>query len=506
MHPGPLEPLMPLRLNEFADVGLTRELLDVLLEEHERRSIPALRRLWEYYRNPREERGAGHACQLAQMAGLPARLRGMRDSGADDRGSALEVVIENDIGWRIDALVDFVFGVTPAIESTASDPALRRTIESAMNAMLEASGGVRLLQDAALLGSVHGWVDLLLDAGEVLSHGTRRGGVDEQAVIDTARRLRVVIVEAPRAVPLLDSGDYRRLNAFVIRSRQETTDVEREGWTRGMLDRLRGAEASCSRRRAVDVLEVWSARHRAVFVDGRKVVSEPNRMGVLPIVHVQNGAQPFAYSGTSDVEPLIPLQDELNTRLSDRAHRVTMQSFNMYLMKGLELSGRPTVGPGQVWSTDNPDASVQAFGGDAASPSEDKHIEQVREALDKTSGVSPVVLGIIRERLGHLSSENALRITLMGVINRTQRKRAAYGGGVERLCELALTALDVAGVLRTKPEERRVRLKWTDPLPVDETDRLRNAAMKRELGVPADVVLRELGYDPSTLNTNTTGV
>ncbi len=39
---------------------------------------------------------------------------------------------------------------------------------------------------------------------------------------------------------------------------------------------------------------------------------------------------PLSYEGLSDVEPLIPLQDELNTRLSDRANRVTYQAFNMF--------------------------------------------------------------------------------------------------------------------------------------------------------------------------------
>ena len=61
--------------------------------------------------------------------------------------------------------------------------------------------------------------------------------------------------------------------------------------------------------------------------------------GFLPVVHIQNVAQPYYYEGQSDVEPLIPLQDELNTRLSDRANRITFQSFKMYLAKGIENAG-----------------------------------------------------------------------------------------------------------------------------------------------------------------------
>ena len=84
------------------------------------------------------------------------------------------------------------------------------------------------------------------------------------------------------------------------------------------------------------------------------------------------GDEALRYEGQSEVEPLIPLQDELNTRLSDRANRVTMQSFKMYLAKGLDGfadGSAPVVGPGRVWTTDNPDASMQTFGGDSSSPS-----------------------------------------------------------------------------------------------------------------------------------------
>jgi hypothetical protein len=158
------------------------------------------------------------------------------------------------------------------------------------------------------------------------------------------------------------------------------------------------------------------------------------------------------------------LQDELNTRLSDRACRVTMQSFNMYLAKGIEGFDRVPVGPGQVWSTDNPDAEVTAFGGDASSPSEDAHIEQVREAMDKVSAVPPLAGGVVRARIGNLSSANALRITLMSLLAKTARKRLAYGRGITEVNTLILRVLDAAGVLRTSASDRATEVRWPDPL------------------------------------------
>ena len=83
---------------------------------------------------------------------------------------------------------------------------------------------------------------------------------------------------------------------------------------------------------------------------------------------MQNMSQPFRFEGLGEVEPLVPLQDELNTRLSDRASRVTMQTFKMYLARGIDGFDATAVGPGQIWSTDNLDASIEGFGGERRQP------------------------------------------------------------------------------------------------------------------------------------------
>ncbi|MEO1235566.1 MAG: phage portal protein, partial [Planctomycetota bacterium] len=260
--------------------------------------------------------------------------------------------------------------------------------------------------------------------------------------------------------------------------------------------------STAPQRRVVHRTEVWTPQGYEVYVGPiasagrgrRRIAAGVNPLGRLPVVHIQNLAQPFAYEGLSDVEPLIPLQNELNTRLSDRANRVTFQSFKMYLGKGIDgFTDRP-VGPGQMWSTDNPDAAIHEFGGDAHTPSEDQHIREIREAMDKASGVSPIAAGVVGGKTGNLSSENAVRIVLLGLLARIEKKRLTYGAGIERLCELILHAADVTGVLPNTPAERRVRLDWPTPFPDSESQQLRNALAKKDLGVPESQLLAELGY------------
>ena len=184
----------------------------------------------------------------------------------------------------------------------------------------------------------------------------------------------------------------------------------------------------------------------------------------------------------------------MNTRLSDRANRITMQAFKMYLGKGIEQFIERPIAPGQMWQTDNPDASIQEFGGDADSPSEALHIQGLRDALDKTSGVSPIAAGVIRGKIGNLSSQNAVRLVLMGLLARVERKRVTYGAGLQRLCELILHAADVYGVLPNTPDERRVRVDWPDPIPENQREQIELAERKIGLGVPRQTVLNELGY------------
>jgi hypothetical protein len=451
------------------------------IARHDRHTLPRLDHLWTYYRNPilRGDGSTDAPYRQGQEDGLPERLRGKPRSSrhlADDRAGRREVVIENDIGWRVQTMVDFMFSKPVAVLSTAGDAPLRARIESVLDRALEASGGITMLQDMALLGHVFGFVDLVIRPGD---------GIDPP---------RVEVVDPRRSIPLVNPDDYRILDAYAVRTlRAPATPAERSSawWSL----RVQPTEPSPGE----EVLELFTPGRRQLFVRGRLVLDERARWtgDRLPIVHIQNISQPFEYAGQSDVEPLVPVQDELNTRLSDRANRVTMQSFKMFLAKGIDGFTNLAVGPGQLWSTDNTDATVETFGGDASSPSEDAHILEVREAMDKISGVPPLAGGVIRAKIGNLSSANALKITLMGTLAKTARKRVTYGRGLADAAALILASLDHTADLRTRPGDRGIRLEWPDPLPKDDREELAAAEAKARLGVPRERILAELGYSPT---------
>lgn len=561
--------------------------------EHERRRY---RRLWNYYQNPMlpgPGSGAGSAAKpyrQAQEWGLPPRITGMRtgidwpttESAGDCERK--EVVIENDIAWRIDTMADYLFGKPIVIDSAAPDPDRRAMLSELIRAIFAANGGVQFLQQLALLGSVYGFVDVLVtldphaaadarpcatqalgtppicgrmhdthpdgagpsdgspagdgqaihppaepapcatlasahadvhDASEVAATGpspdldslTDTGAstrsLEARSIERLARMIRFEMIEPARALPLLRPDDWRIIDVYaqVYDKPRPAESVGRRTGTRreSVWERLRrsmcrpcsGTTADSERVRVVDIItrNAW-----ARYEDDRLVAHGCNALGRLPLVHIQNVAMPFQYAGGSDVEPLIPLQDELNTRLSDRASRITLQSFRMYIGKGIDNFIDQPIGPGRMWMTDNENAEVISFGGDVSAPSEDLHIADVREALDKTSGVTPIAAGAIKGRIGRLTSAAALRITLLSLLAKNDRKRTTYGAAIAQMAELALAWLDVAGVLHTSPEERRIEIHWPSPLPENTAEKLQEAESKLRLGIERKVVLRELGY------------
>jgi len=531
---------MAFDLASFNDAAFTEDVLHYLVDGRAPHLAARRNRLWDYYRNPLLPVAGPAAAALnansrsyvqAQEVGLPARITGVVRHGGREQAAAnirrKEVVVENDIAWRVNTMVDFLFPRAVQIRSRAADPALAETIDQVIAAVLDANGGTRFLQELALLGSVYGFVDIALriPAGPAAEAPLRppastpsgASGRDERGrpgtslpsaggaagsqpatlagrrrAVEAGRRLALELIAAPRVVPVLDEDDYHRLRYWVQRYEKSTARVApaRRAWLG--LGRRRGPAPVTA-----EVVEILGPTWWQRYEDRTLVAEGPNVLGRVPVVHVQNLSLPASYEGLSDVEPLIALQDELNTRLSDRANRVTYQSFKMYLGKGIEDFLERPVGPGQMWATQNLDASIEEFGSDHGSPSEDAHIEQVRQALDKVSGVTPLAAGLIRGNVGNLSSATALKVVLSGLLAKTAKKRLTYERGLQEAFALCLAWLDRAGALRTAPEQRRVQVTWPNPLPSDEGEQLRNAQIKAQLGVPADRLLAELGYDPA---------
>ena len=132
---------------------------------------PRYRRLWTYYRNPMRvcavsSASGGSATERpyrqGQEWGLPGRITGCRGGQGLDAVGRKEVVIENDIAWRVEAMVDYLFGKPVVIESAAGDAGRREEITELLRMVLGRNGGILFLQQIALIGAVYGFVDVVV--------------------------------------------------------------------------------------------------------------------------------------------------------------------------------------------------------------------------------------------------------------------------------------------------------------------------------------------------------
>ncbi|HEY4329906.1 MAG TPA: phage portal protein [Phycisphaerae bacterium] len=517
--------LATLMLEHFGDPHLND--VEVLARLAWLRDIvsPRLERYLGYYRNPVTELAAALACGTTarfmvrpfrqyQEIGLPARITGFR-RGADGGAAATgpvdiqrkEVVIENDIAWRVDTLIDFAAARLPGITSTAPDPARRALLNLIVGQILDSGGGmggdgtVKLLQELVLQGSICGsaWVHVR-PTDELLARFSHDAS-PPPGPVDAARWLKLEVIDARRVCAW-------RGYVTILRDAPVGGVCTTDPATTGIYQRVRawfvgGSAPGGAQEFSFDLINNsrWQCYQHGVLTQ-----EAANPLGLVPWIRYENASDPAAGTrvgpagsgvvdvGMGDVEPLIGLQDELNTRLSDRANRVTMTSFQMYLGKGIDDFVKRPIGPGQMWATDNLNAGVETFGGDNAAPSEESHINEIREALDKISGVSPVAAGLVRGKLGNLTSAVALRLTLIALLARTERKRANLSRLMSDVVRIALEILNRSGVFKTAPEERAIDVNWPTALPESDMDRLAEAQTKLALGLPRQVVLTELGY------------
>jgi hypothetical protein len=220
---------MGFELGIFEDASLDASFVEWLVE----RQWPAVNRyfnrLWDYYANPMTEAvqtgaDSSRGYVQAQETGLPLRITG-RTTGEGGDIQRKEVVIENDIGWRINAMVDFLFGRPIEIKSKAAAADRRRAIEAILKAVFDGSGGAVFFQDLAVLGSVYGFVDCIVRWGGPLARrlvtGTSLGiskvtpVPDFDSVLRLAGDIGLELIDAGRALPVLEETDYKRIRYYV---------------------------------------------------------------------------------------------------------------------------------------------------------------------------------------------------------------------------------------------------------------------------------------------------
>jgi Phage portal protein, SPP1 Gp6-like/Domain of unknown function (DUF4055) len=220
----------------------------------------------------------------------------------------------------------------------------------------------------------------------------------------------------------------------------------------------------------VAVVETWTAATFRLEVGGVEVQAGPNPYGVIPFVHVPNLPGPNEFWGRSDLVDVIPLNRELDERMSDQADVIRYHADPPVVFRGVESHDSLTVGPGTVWDLPR-DADVKLLEWQGQPVAVQEHINLVLRALYETAETPRTAFG----DSGRLLSGVALETELRPLIQRTLRKRIVWSAALRRRARLIWRIAEQVGLLAPgSTAGLRPRVIWPSMMPADDAQEVRN--------------------------------
>jgi hypothetical protein len=220
----------------------------------------------------------------------------------------------------------------------------------------------------------------------------------------------------------------------------------------------------------VSVVETWTVSAFHLAVGGVEVQAGPNPYGVIPFVHVPNLPGPNEFWGRSDLVDVIPLNRELNERMSDQADVIRYHADPPVVFRGVEAHDSPTVGPGTVWDLPR-DADVKLLEWQGQPVAVQEHLNLVLRVLYETAETPRTAFG----DSGRLLSGVALETELRPLIQRTLRKRIVWSAALRRRARLIWRIAEQMGLLAPGTSAGlQPRIIWPGMMPADDAREVHN--------------------------------
>ena len=205
-----------------------------------------------------------------------------------------------------------------------------------------------------------------------------------------------------------------------------------------------------------------------------------------PIVDCQNLPSPNEYYGLADIEEdIIHLNGSLGFVLSNMARIVRHHAHPKTWAKGVQATEIKTA-VDEMIVLNSPEAELHNLEMESDLASSLALYERLKEALHEMTRIPEVAVGKL-DRTGSLSGV-ALQILYRPLTEKTEAKRRTYG---EMLTELNRRLLALGGY----GEEQWTTIHWPQLLPSDPLQERQVALIDQQLGVSADTLLSQLGYD-----------
>ena len=231
--------------------------------------------------------------------------------------------------------------------------------------------------------------------------------------------------------------------------------------------------------------EFWTNSEIVVYEGDKEVDRMENPYGFIPFVQINNFPVAGRTRGVGDLDDVIPLNVELNTKKSDISEVIDYHSAPITLVYGAKI-GNLEKGANKVWGGLPKDAKVENLGLQGDLTASANYIAETKTAMCEIAGIPETVLG------GASAISNtsgvALQYINLPLIERTRIKRNCSTAGLKTVNEYILFIAMYYGLIE-KPEDISMRdfvsneVTLPDTLPKDELMELQKIQQEMTLGI-----------------------
>lgn len=242
-----------------------------------------------------------------------------------------------------------------------------------------------------------------------------------------------------------------------------------------------------------------TANKYQVIVDSNVIEEGENPFGMVPLVHFPNMLDPVKTFGQSDLEAIIPVNEEYNVTVGSIRKIIKYHAEPTTVIFGARAS-KLEKGAKKVWSGLPTDARVEnlAFTSDLKSSFE--YLKLLESTIYNVGNIPGSLMGTATSM--NRATGLALRMIYQPLFNKTERKKIAFNFSFKRSTKIIFKALELIGLdvklLAENPEALYdISVAYTDPLPFDTVAELDADTKKVALGVVSVAQLLRK-YNPDT--------
>ena len=285
-------------------------------------------------------------------------------------------------------------------------------------------------------------------------------------------KIRLSVVPTQYVFPTFDDHDKDKLNQVVIMY------PIRKTINTGIL--LRRQEDT-----TIMYKELWTNEEIVVYEGNKEIDRMTNPYGIIPFVQIKNFPVAGRTYGVGDLDDIIPLNVELNTKRSDVSEVIDYHSAPITLVYGAKI-GNLEKGANKVWGGLPKDSRVENLSLQGDLLASVNYTTQVKTAMCEIGGIPETVLGGANAISN--TSGVALQYMNLPLIERTRVKRHCTQSGLQKVNKMILFIALAEGLIY-KPEDISMKdfltneVTLPDTLPKDEILELQKIESELKLGL-----------------------